>query len=74
VQFICDNKIKAVFVESTISGRNVRSLIEGCKAKGHEVVIGGELYSDALGKAGSPEGDYIGMVRHNVDVLVSSLK
>ncbi|MBX9654799.1 zinc ABC transporter substrate-binding protein [bacterium] len=74
VQFICDNKINAVFVESTISGRNVRSLIEGCKAKGHEVVIGGELYSDALGKAGSPEGDYIGMVRHNVDVLVNSLK
>lgn len=74
VDYICQNKIKAVFVENTVSERNVKSLIEGCRAKGHDVVIGGELYSDGMGKTGSPEGNYIGMVRHNVDVLVSSLK
>ncbi|MBX9656517.1 zinc ABC transporter substrate-binding protein [bacterium] len=74
VDYICQNKIKAVFVENTVSERNVKSLIEGCLAKGHNVIIGGELYSDGMGKTGSPEGNYMGMVRHNVDVLVSSLK
>lgn len=74
VDYICRNKIKAVFVENTVSERNVKSLIEGCRARGHDVVVGGELYSDGTGKNGSPEGTYVGMIRHNVDVLVNSLK
>ncbi len=48
--------------------------MQGCQAKGHNVKIGGELFSDAMGKAGTPEGTYIGMVRHNVDIIVKSLK
>ena len=59
-----------MFVETSVSDQNIRSLLEGCKARGHEVVIGGELFSDAMGKAGTPEGTYEGMVRHNVDTIV----
>jgi manganese/zinc/iron transport system substrate-binding protein len=74
VKFLVDRKISAVFVENIISERNVRSLVEGCRAKDHDVKVGGELYSDALGKPGSPQGTYVGMVRHNVDVIVGSLQ
>ena len=44
------------------------------QARGHEVVIGGELFSDAMGKTGTPEGTYEGMVKHNVDTIVAALK
>jgi manganese/zinc/iron transport system substrate-binding protein len=74
VSFLADRQIKAVFVESSVSDKNVRALLEGCKARGHTVVIGGELFSDAMGKDGSPEGTYVGMVRHNVDTIVKALK
>jgi manganese/zinc/iron transport system substrate-binding protein len=74
VAFLVDRKIKAVFVESSVSDQNVRSLLEGCKANGHEVVIGGELFSDAPGPDGTPEGTYEGMVRHNVETIVKALK
>jgi manganese/zinc/iron transport system substrate-binding protein len=74
VDFLVDRKIKAVFVETSVSDQNVRSLLEGCKARGHAVVIGGELFSDAMGKEGTPEGTYEGMVKHNVDTIVAALK
>ena len=59
---------------SSVSDRNIKALQEGCRAKGHQVVIGGELFSDAMGKDGTPEGTYVGMVRHNVDTIVHALK
>src|SRR5262245_28105197 len=74
VDFLVKRQIKAVFVESSVSDKNVRALLEGCAAKGHKVVIGGELFSDAMGKDGTPEGTYVGMVRHNVDTIVKALK
>ncbi len=74
VDFLVERKIKAVFVESSVSDKNVKALLEGCKARGHTVVIGGELFSDAMGKEGTPEGTYIGMVRYNVDTVVKALK
>jgi manganese/zinc/iron transport system substrate-binding protein len=73
VHFIVRRKVKAVFVESTVPRKNIEALIEGCKAKGHEVRIGGELFSDAMGAAGTPEGSYIGMVKHNVTTIVNAL-
>lgn len=72
--FIEENKVKAIFVESSVPKRTVEALQEAVKAKGKEVVIGGTLYSDALGSAGTKEGTYIGMYKHNVKVIVSSLK
>jgi manganese/zinc/iron transport system substrate-binding protein len=74
VDFLVERKIKAVFVETSVSDQNIRSLLEGCRARGHEVVIGGSLYSDAMGAAGTPEATYEGMVRHNVETIVNALK
>lgn len=74
VAFLVERKIKAVFVETSVADQNIRALLEGCQARRHEVVIGGTLYSDAMGKAGTPEGTYEGMVRHNVDTIVKALK
>ena len=73
VDFISVNKIKAVFVESSVSDRSINAILEGCKAKDHHVVIGGTLYSDAMGPAEKPEGTYIGMVKHNVTTIVNAL-
>lgn len=74
VKFITDNKIRAVFVESSVSPKAIEAVVEGSRQRGHEVRIGGTLYSDALGADGTPEGTYEGMVRYNVSTIVSSLK
>jgi len=74
VAFLTQRKIKAVFVETSVSDQNIKSLLEGSSAGGHKVVIGGELYSDAMGEDGTPEGTYEGMVRHNVETIVKALK
>ena len=74
VDFITENKIKAVFVETSVADENIKSLIEGCQARGHDVKIGGTLFSDAMGDEGTPEGTYKGMVKHNVKTIVNALK
>jgi manganese/zinc/iron transport system substrate-binding protein len=74
VAFISKRKIKAVFVETSVSDQNIKSLLEGSAASGHKVVIGGSLYSDAMGTQGTPDGTYEGMVRHNVETIVKALK
>ena len=74
VGLIVERGVPAVFVESTISEKNVRSLIEGCRARGHELTIGGSLYSDAMGAENSAAGTYVGMVRHNIDTIADALK
>jgi manganese/zinc/iron transport system substrate-binding protein len=74
VAFISKRKIKAVFVETSVSDQNIKSLLEGSAANGHKVVIGGSLYSDAMGDDGKPEGTYEGMVRHNVETIVKALR
>ena len=74
VNFIVEKGIKAVFVETSVSEKNIKAIVEGCRQKGHEVVIGGNLFSDAMGAEGTPEGTYIGMVRSNVNTIVNSLK
>ena len=73
VDLIVERKIGAVFVESTVSDRNVRALIEGARAKGHTVRIGGELYSDAMGPPDTYEGTYIGMIDHNATTIARAL-
>ncbi|PKV75713.1 metal ABC transporter solute-binding protein, Zn/Mn family [Pontibacter ramchanderi] len=74
VKFIVANKIKAVFVESSVSPKAIEAVVEGCRKRGHTVRIGGTLFSDAMGEAGTPEGTYTGMVRHNTNTIVTSLK
>lgn len=72
--YLIEKKIKAIFVESSVSDRSIHAVIEGAKELGHEIKEGGTLYSDAMGEAGTEEGTYIGMVRHNVDTIVNALK
>jgi manganese/zinc/iron transport system substrate-binding protein len=74
VDFITQRKIKAVFVESSVPKRSLEAVVAGCQAKGHTVTIGGTLFSDAMGTAGTPEGTYEGMVKANVDAIVSALR
>jgi len=74
VNFIVKNKIKAVFVETSVPQRAINAVVEGCKQRGFDVKIGGNLYSDAMGAKGTPEGTYIGMVRANVNTIVNALK
>ena len=73
VEMLVARDIRAVFVETSVADRNVRALIEGAAARGHEVVIGGELYSDAMGAPGSYEGTYIGMLDHNATTIARAL-
>ena len=71
--FIVEHEIPAIFIESSVPIRNVEALQAAVAAKGHQVDIGGELFSDAMGDPGTPEGTYVGMVRHNVDTIVAAL-
>jgi manganese/zinc/iron transport system substrate-binding protein len=73
-QFIADRKIRAIFVESSVPQRTIEAVQAAVRAKGFDVKIGGQLFSDAMGDPGTPEGTYIGMVRHNVDTIVNALK
>lgn len=73
VDLLVSRKIGAVFVESTVSERNIKALIAGAKARGHEVAIGGELFSDAMGPGGTYEGTYVGMIDHNATTIARAL-
>ena len=73
VDMIVDKEVKAVFVESSVPRKNIEALIEGAQAKGHTVAIGGELYSDAMGKAETYEGTYMGMLDHNITLVTRAL-
>lgn len=73
VDLIVARNLRAVFVESSVSDRNIRALIEGAGAKGHVVEIGGSLFSDAMGPEGTYEGTYLGMIDHNVTTISRAL-
>jgi manganese/zinc/iron transport system substrate-binding protein len=68
-----NRNVKAVFVESTISQRNINALIEGASKLNHPLKIGGNLYSDAMGPPGTYEGTYLGMLDHNITTISRSL-
>jgi manganese/zinc/iron transport system substrate-binding protein len=73
VNLIVDRRIRAIFVESSVPVKNIKAVQEAVRAKGWNVEVGGELFSDAMGDAGTFEGTYIGMVTHNIDTMVSAL-
>jgi len=72
--FIAERGIPALFVESSVSPRAIEAVIEAVRSRGAEVRVGGEIYSDALGDRDTPTGQYIGMVRHNIDTIVAALR
>jgi len=73
VDLLVERNVRAVFVETSVADKNVRALIEGARARGHEVRIGGSLYSDAMGSPGTYEGTYIGMIDHNATTIARAL-
>ncbi|NTW03800.1 MAG: zinc ABC transporter solute-binding protein, partial [Oscillochloris sp.] len=70
---IISHQVPAIFVESTISPRTIEAVQAAARAGGQAVSIGGELFSDAMGAADTPEGTYIGMMRHNINTIVAAL-
>jgi manganese/zinc/iron transport system substrate-binding protein len=74
VDMLVRRKIKAVFVESSVPHQNVENLIGLCDRRGHKLVRGGELFSDAMGEEGTSEATYVGMFRYNVKTIVAALK
>ena len=72
--YIVQNQIKAIFVESSVPRKSIEALQEAVKAQGFEVEIGGELYSDSTGDAGSDAETYIGTFKANIDTIVNALK
>ncbi len=70
---IVERQIPAIFVESSVPPRYIEAVQAAVKSKGFDVRVGGELFSDAMGNPGTPEGDYIGMVRHNINTIVDAL-
>ncbi|MGA7731268.1 MAG: zinc ABC transporter substrate-binding protein [Chloroflexia bacterium] len=72
-EYIVEKQIPAIFVESSVPKRNIEALQAAVKSRGFEVTIGGQLFSDALGDPDKPEGTYVGMVRYNIDTIVSAL-
>ena len=73
VKFLVERKIGAVFVETSVAEKNVKALLEGARAQGAKVEVGGKLFSDAMGPTGTYEGTYIGMIDHNVTTIVRAL-
>jgi len=74
VDLVVERRVPAIFIESSVPRRAIEAVQAAARDRGHQVAIGGELYSDAMGPAGTPEGTYLGMVRHNVDTMVNALK
>lgn len=72
--FIVERQIKAIFVESSVPPKTIEALQAAVKAKGFDVAIGGELYSDSLGDAESGTDTYILTVKVNIDTIVDALK
>ncbi|MCC5961208.1 MAG: zinc ABC transporter substrate-binding protein [Rhodobacteraceae bacterium] len=71
--FVVDNNVPAVFVETTLNPRTIDALIAEVQSLGHDVTLGGELYSDAMGDDGTANGTYIGMIRHNTATIAQAL-
>ncbi|MEM7108518.1 MAG: zinc ABC transporter substrate-binding protein [Bacteroidota bacterium] len=74
VDFIVTRRIKAVFIETSVSEKAINAVLEGCRQKGFDVSLGGNLFSDAMGAENTLEGTYVGMVRSNVLTIVNALK
>jgi len=72
--FIVENEVKAIFIESSVPKKSIEALQEAVRSRGFNVDIGGELYSDSTGDGGTPEATYIGTFKANIDTIVDGLK
>jgi manganese/zinc/iron transport system substrate-binding protein len=74
VEFVVERRIPALFIESSVSPKGIEAVREAVRSRGFDVSIGGTLYGDALGDPATPAGTYAGMIRHNIDTIVSTLQ
>ena len=74
VKFIIQRDIKAIFLETSVAEKPLQAVVEGCKRRGHQVSVGGYLYSDALGAKDTSAGSYCGMFQTNIQTIVNALK
>ncbi|MDA7493122.1 zinc ABC transporter substrate-binding protein, partial [bacterium] len=73
VDLIVERKVPAVFFESSVSPRQVKAIVEGAQQRGLDVSSDSTLLSDSMGADGTPEGTYIGMMRHNFGTIATAL-
>lgn len=73
IDIIVEHNVPAVFIETSINESSIQAVIEGAREAGVDVELGGELFSDAMGEAGTEEGTYLGMYRHNVETIYNAL-
>ena len=73
-QVVADRRLKGVFLESSVPQQTIDAVLDAARDRGQPARIGGELYTDAAGDEGTPEGTYAGMVRANVDKIVEALR
>jgi len=71
---IADRGVRSVFVESSVPPQTIDAVLASAARQGQRSVVGRELFSDAAGAEGTPEGTYLGMVRHNVDAIADGLR
>ena len=72
-QFVVEQEIPVLFVESSISPDTIEAVQAAIDAKGGTVRVGvRELYSDAMGMPGAFGGTYIGMIAENVYTILQS--
>ncbi|MFG0331300.1 MAG: metal ABC transporter solute-binding protein, Zn/Mn family [Phycisphaerales bacterium] len=74
VDTVVSRGVRAIFVESSVPKRSIEAVQEACRSRDFEVAIGGELFSDSMGPAGTEEGTYVGMVRHNANTIADALQ
>lgn len=74
IDYIIERKVRAVFIETSVSDKNLKSVVEGARARGYELKVGGTLFSDALGEKDGPAENYLGMLKENVHTIVNGLQ
>ncbi|MBL8146129.1 MAG: zinc ABC transporter substrate-binding protein [Anaerolineae bacterium] len=74
IDLLTERHIPAIFVETSVSSDVVEAIQAGARSRGQNVVIGGSLFSDAMGAAGTPEGTYLGMIRANINTIAGALR
>ncbi len=73
VNYILEKDVNVLFVESSVSSRSLKSVIETCEKKGHNIRIGGTLLSDAMDEKNKLGGTYLGMIEYNVNTIIESI-
>lgn len=71
---IADRDVRSVFVESAVAPQTIEAVLAAARQRGQEARIGGSLFADAAGDEGTPEGTYVGMVRHNAGLIAAGLR